>query len=384
MATKKTAKATEAKKAAEPKAKKTTKTTKTTAKAKAATKTKKTAAKKKPTEEETPSNEVEVTPESEEVTEEPVEQQPEEAEEPEEVEEAEEPEEEPAPEEVKPAPPAPESVRESVDDDKINAHRIFITRIAFEATKDDLEEYFKKFGTVYDAYCPKQNSYSALNKGFGFISFDSEESIQKVFETSPHIIMGREVIVDRATAPGTSASKRPFPPPRRFRDFPDHRFKRHPEPYAEFPPKFRKDRHFEREPYNPTLPPYRQNSASSTFDPNKPVSFVFSGSRSDTRTTEPFRFPNPKFRDRNIPKLFVGRIGFETTVQSLRSYFSQFGEVIDVYIPKDAQTQRGKGFGFLTFASKSSIHTVLDPNLKHVLDGREIIVDYADVHSRRL
>ncbi|UVC49676.1 DAZ-associated protein 1 [Theileria orientalis] len=394
MPPKKTAKSSEAKKATETKTKKTTKTTKAAAKTKAAPKTKKTTTKKKIVEEETSVTELEATPESEPVSEEVVEK----------AHPTEESLEEPAAEEANAAlvENNAEEVKDSVDDEKINAHRIFITRIPFDATKDDLEEYFKKFGTVYDAYCPKQSNYSTLNKGFGFISFDSEETIQKVFETSPHVIMGREVIVDRATGTkyhtgsgnangattGTNQLKRPPPPPpRRFREYPDnHRFKRHYEPHVEYPNKYpRRERHYDRDVYNHNIPPYRQNT-SSTFDPNKSVSYVFSATRTETRNHEPYRsYQNtPKTRERNAPKLFVGRIGYDTTVQTLRSYFSQFGDVVDVYIPRDAQTQKSKGFGFLTFANKNSIHTVLDPSLKHVLEGRDIIVDYAEANNRRM
>lgn len=247
--------------------------------------------------------------------------------------------------------------------------------------------------------------------------------------------MGREVIVDRATGTkyhssdykrleysSQSGPKRHYPPPhRRFRDYyPDsYRYKRHYDSYPDYPSKYpRRERHYERDSYYQSVPPYRQSSNSSTFDPNKPVSFVFSGSRNESRN-EPYSrtFSDtprtysdaPKTysdgsrtysngsrngRDRSIPKLFVGRIAFETSVHSLRTYFSQFGEVIDVYIPKgmspnsyitpDPHTQKGKGFGFITFANKNSIHSALDPSLKHVVDGREIIVDYADVHSRRI
>ncbi|EKX72628.1 RNA recognition motif domain containing protein [Theileria equi strain WA] len=397
MAPRKTAKTAETKKAAEAKTKK---TTKAATKAKAPAKTKKTAAKKKVVEEEPISSPEQTTPVSEpvasepaevQVVEEPKEASPEPLTEP----EVQAPEEEPVPEE--PVENAEAPVAQSVDEEKINAHRIFITRIAFEATEDDLEEYFSKFGTVHDAYCPRQQNNSNLNKGFGFISFDNEEAIQKVFETVPHIIMGREVIVDRATGQkyhsgAGGVNRRPSGQPLYQRDsYRDPgRYKRHYDGYSDRPDKFprrdRVDRPFpyqDREPYNPSIPPYRQNAA--TFDPNKPVSYVFSGSARNESSGDqyaPGTSARPQ-RERTTPKLFIGRISFDTTVQGLRAYFSQFGEVVDAYIPRDSYNQRSKGFGFLTFANKSSIHAVLEPNTKHVLDGRELVVDYADVYHRR-
>ena len=45
-------------------------------------------------------------------------------------------------------------------------------------------------------------------------------------------------------------------------------------------------------------------------------------------------------------KLFVGRLPDSTTEGDLLDYFSKFGEVIDVYIPKPM-----RGISFVTFAS---------------------------------
>ena len=50
-------------------------------------------------------------------------------------------------------------------------------------------------------------------------------------------------------------------------------------------------------------------------------------------------------------KLFIGGLSFDTTDETFRSYFSQFGEVADAFVLRDNVTKRSRGFGFVTFAS---------------------------------
>ncbi len=52
------------------------------------------------------------------------------------------------------------------------------------------------------------------------------------------------------------------------------------------------------------------------------------------------------------PRLYVGNLSFTTTEDDLRSLFGQYGTVNDVAIIKDRETQRSKGFAFVTMASE--------------------------------
>eukprot|EP01018_Ginkgo_biloba_P039042 Gb_29115 [translate_table: standard] len=49
-------------------------------------------------------------------------------------------------------------------------------------------------------------------------------------------------------------------------------------------------------------------------------------------------------------KIFVGRLPQEATSEDLRQYFSNFGRILDVYVPKDSKRTGHRGFGFVTFA----------------------------------
>ncbi|XP_053228666.1 DAZ-associated protein 1 isoform X1 [Podarcis raffonei] len=72
-----------------------------------------------------------------------------------------------------------------------------------------------------------------------------------------------------------------------------------------------------------------------------------------------------------IRKLFVGGLDWSTTQETLRSYFSQYGEVVDCVIMKDKTTNQSRGFGFVKFKDPNCVGTVL-ASRPHTLDGRNI------------
>ncbi|KAL4917451.1 hypothetical protein BDW62DRAFT_183621 [Aspergillus aurantiobrunneus] len=69
-------------------------------------------------------------------------------------------------------------------------------------------------------------------------------------------------------------------------------------------------------------------------------------------------------------KMFIGGLNWETTDQSLKDYFSQFGEVQECTVMRDSATGRSRGFGFLTFRDPKTVNTVMVK--EHYLDGKII------------
>lgn len=55
-------------------------------------------------------------------------------------------------------------------------------------------------------------------------------------------------------------------------------------------------------------------------------------------------------------------------VESLKDYFSQFGEVQECTVMRDSTTGRSRGFGFLTFRDPKTVNTVMVK--EHYLDGK--------------
>ncbi|KAI9900195.1 hypothetical protein N3K66_004457 [Trichothecium roseum] len=69
-------------------------------------------------------------------------------------------------------------------------------------------------------------------------------------------------------------------------------------------------------------------------------------------------------------KMFIGGLNWETTDESLRDYFSQFGEVVECTVMRDSNTGRSRGFGFLTFKDAKTVNIVMVK--EHFLDGKII------------
>ncbi|XP_048268568.1 RNA-binding protein Musashi homolog Rbp6 isoform X2 [Bombus terrestris] len=70
-------------------------------------------------------------------------------------------------------------------------------------------------------------------------------------------------------------------------------------------------------------------------------------------------------------KMFIGGLSWQTSPESLREYFTKYGDITEVMIMKDPTTRRSRGFGFITFADPASVDKVLAQG-NHELDGKKI------------
>uniref|UniRef100_G1QFJ9 RRM domain-containing protein n=1 Tax=Myotis lucifugus TaxID=59463 RepID=G1QFJ9_MYOLU len=70
-----------------------------------------------------------------------------------------------------------------------------------------------------------------------------------------------------------------------------------------------------------------------------------------------------------LRKLFIGGLSFETTDESPRSHFEQWGMLTDRVVMRDPNTNRSRGFGFVTYATEEEADAAMNAG-PHKVDGR--------------
>lgn len=155
---------------------------------------------------------------------------------------------------------------------------LIILGLSYKATENDVRDYFKSFGEVKS--CEIKKDYGGNSRGFGFVSFVSDDVAKQVLTDTYHTISGRKCEV--------------------------------------------------------RIP----------------------------KRTEPER------------KLFVGRLPRGTDEKDLSDYFSTYGALADVYIPKPH-----RGFAFITFEKGEDAEIVLKQ--KHFLKDVPINVTLPDPPAKK-
>ncbi|KAG8002666.1 Heterogeneous nuclear ribonucleoprotein A1 [Nibea albiflora] len=72
-----------------------------------------------------------------------------------------------------------------------------------------------------------------------------------------------------------------------------------------------------------------------------------------------------------LRKLFIGGLSFETTDESLRAHFEQWGGLTDCVVMRDPNTKRSRGFGFVTYSSVQEVDAAMSAR-PHKVDGRVV------------
>ncbi|KAL7186659.1 hypothetical protein ACSBR2_028397 [Camellia fascicularis] len=75
-------------------------------------------------------------------------------------------------------------------------------------------------------------------------------------------------------------------------------------------------------------------------------------------------------------KIFVGGLASTVTESDFKKYFDQFGMIIDVVVMYDHNTQRPRGFGFITYDSEEAVDRVLHKTF-HELNSKMVEVKRA-------
>lgn len=88
--------------------------------------------------------------------------------------------------------------------------RLFIDNLPFDATEEDLEAYFERYGDIESVKIP-QCRFTNNSRGFGFVAFIHKNMANEALDDGPHNILGRTIRVELARAklePKKNHSKR--------------------------------------------------------------------------------------------------------------------------------------------------------------------------------
>ena len=94
--------------------------------------------------------------------------------------------------------------------------------------------------------------------------------------------------------------------------------------------------------------------------------------------------PKSRRADFGPMKLFVGGLGPSTTAADLRTFFSQFGELVDAVVVPNRSTGQSRGFGFVSYRSAAEADAAIKETNGVELDGHPLRVNRADDPPRPL
>ncbi len=63
-------------------------------------------------------------------------------------------------------------------------------------------------------------------------------------------------------------------------------------------------------------------------------------------------------------RLYVGNLSFNTSTETVRAAFEEFGAVSDVHLVSDRETGRPRGFGFVTMGTPEEVRAQVSERIR--------------------
>ena len=186
---------------------------------------------------------------------------------------------------------------------QIDAAKIFVGGLSWQTTEETLRYHFEQYGEVVSVEVMRDRQ-TGDPRGFAFVVFKSDETVDLILKSGPHEINHKVVDVKRAQARGVA------------------------------PPSI----HFggEEDSAAGGQQQQQQQPQHSAKQDNK--------GHSSAPGLSPEQLKN---------KIFVGGLPLHCDKEGLKDFFSVFGPVVDAVVMLDTINQRSRGFGFVTFENGS-------------------------------
>jgi RNA recognition motif-containing protein len=82
--------------------------------------------------------------------------------------------------------------------------------------------------------------------------------------------------------------------------------------------------------------------------------------------------------------LYVGNLSYETTEDTLRTLFAEYGQIESINLVADRYTGRSKGFGFVEMSTEQAAQQAITGLNGKQVDEREIKVEQAKPRPKRV
>ena len=255
--------------------------------------------------------------------------------------------------------------------------KLFVGGVPLEMTDEDLRDFFSSYGQVTECHIlPQKTANPAIQTKAAFIRFARRADGEKAMETLDKKVSfpGVERTMDVRIAEGKNDAKlddRPaYRPPMRVP--PTHtpsrlqQYLNFAPPIAPIPvPPMRHPRTIGAwtEYYAPDGRPYYHNAMTGVTSWDTPIEFRVAGPpMPPAQPAYPHLLPSPGPAGANAPdakgpagcNLFVFHVPTEWTESDLFSHFSQFGNLISYRIAREKESNRPKGFAFVSFDNAGS------------------------------
>ena len=69
-------------------------------------------------------------------------------------------------------------------------------------------------------------------------------------------------------------------------------------------------------------------------------------------------------------QIFIGNLSSDFEQDEFRRHFSPFGEITEVFIIRDRETRRSRGFGFITFVTEAAAKKAIPAMNGDMIAGR--------------
>jgi len=108
---------------------------------------------------------------------------------------------------------------------------------------------------------------------------------------------------------------------------------------------------------------------------------LYDFAKKDRRRQRPKTLPNYNpFKDPHIEgepekTLFVARIDYKTTEESLKNAFEKYGTIENLHLVRDVNSGQSKGYAFIVYKHSSEQRKAYKEAHRMMLDGRQVLVD---------